>query len=128
MLIGFWLEFGDGIKLAFSSSDGRPYSIRGRKDFHFGLPAELVIKKGCRDFYQPLDYMGIPFRCYRCHGFGHLAHECSLPFNKPSSTKVWRVKKGGNQSDAKVGSYMEENLDMHFGSLEPEHLPKLKNH
>ena len=70
--------------------------------------------------------MGIPFRCYRCHGFGHLAHECSLPFNKPSSTKVWRVKKGGIQSDAKVGSSVEENLDMHYGSHEPEP-PKLKS-
>ena len=92
-----------------------------------GLPAKLVIKKGNSDFFQPLDYLGIPFRCYRCHGFGHLENECSLPFNKHSSSKVWRVKNGGNQFDAKDGTSVDENLDLHSVSFESEPLANLKS-
>ena len=51
-------------------------------DYQNGLPADLVIKRGSSEFSQPLDYMGVPFRCYRCHVFGHLMNECLLPFNK----------------------------------------------
>ena len=43
-------------------------------DFRNGLPTDLIIKKGSTDFSQPLDYLGVPFRCYRCHVFGHLMH------------------------------------------------------
>ena len=62
-------------------------------DFRNGLAADLVIKKGNTEFNQPLDYLGIPFRCYRCHIYVHLANECLLPFNKNSSSvsvqKMW---------------------------------------
>ena len=68
-------------------------------DFRNGLPADLVIKKGNSEFSQPLDYMGIPFRCYRCHVYGHLANDCSLPFNNNSSSgsvqKIWSPKTVG---------------------------------
>ena len=67
-------------------------------DFRNGLPADLIIKKGNTEFTQPLDYLGVPFRCYRCHVLGHLMHECSLPFNKKTSGsphKIWRVKNIG---------------------------------
>jgi len=94
-------------------------------DFRLGLPVELVIKKGNNDFYQPLDYLGIPFRCYRCHGFGHLANECSLSFKKFS--KVWRVKNGGNQYAAKAGTSVNENLDLHPVSFESDPLAKLNS-
>ena len=75
-------------------------------DFRNGLPADLIIKKGSTEFSQPLDYLGVPFRCYICHVFGHLMHECSLPFNKKSSSsthKIWRVKSSGLNVDDKEG-------------------------
>ena len=91
-----------------------------------GLPTELVIKKGNSDFFQPLDYLGIPFRCFRCHEFGHLPNDCSLPFNKHSSSKVWRVKKDGTQTAAKAGVSVDENLDLHSISPDFEPLANLK--
>ena len=76
------------------------------------MPADLVVKKGNIEFKQPLDYMGIPFRCYRCHVYGHLANECSLPFNqKPISVKnIWRVKKSETNLIAKEGKLHDECL------------------
>ena len=56
---------------------------------------------------QPLDYLGLPFRCYRCHELGHLANNCSLSFKKISSSKSWRVKKDWNQPHAKAGISVE---------------------
>ena len=66
-------------------------------DFRKGLPADLIIKKGSIEFSEPLDYLGVPFRCYRCHVIGHLMHECTLPFNKKmgSINKIWQVKSDG---------------------------------
>ena len=54
--------------------------------------------------------MGIPFRCYRCHVYGHLANDCSLPFiQKPVSVKkIWRVKKSETNLMAKKGKLHEE--------------------
>ena len=79
--------------------------------FRNGLPDELFIKKGSSELCQPLDYLGVPFRCYRCHGFGHLLNECSLLFNKyfsAGSHKVWRVKNSGKNSAAKNGLSLDE--------------------
>ena len=71
--------------------------------------------------------MGIPFRCFICHGFGHLANECSLPFTKHSTSKVWRVKKGGFQSTAKAGMHVEENLDLRSVPFDSDPLANLKS-
>ena len=71
-------------------------------DFQNGLPTNLVIKRGSSEFSKPLDYLGVPFRCNRCHVFGHLMTECLLPFSKKPyfgsihTTKLfWRVKNEG---------------------------------
>ena len=81
-------------------------------DFRNGLPADLVIKKGNSGFNKPLDYMGIPFRCYRCHVYGHLANDCSIPFSKNSFSasvqKIWRAKNCGSNLEAKEGKALEE--------------------
>ena len=62
-------------------------------DFRNGLPADLVIERGSSEFSQPLDYLGVPFRCNRCHVFGHLMAECSLSFSKkPFSDSVHKTK------------------------------------
>ena len=49
-------------------------------DLRHGLAADLVIKWGDIEFCQPLDYLGLPFRCNRCHAYGHLIPNCSFPF------------------------------------------------
>ena len=36
-------------------------------DMGNGLAEDIVIKKGEFVFTQPLDYVGLPFRCNRCH-------------------------------------------------------------
>ena len=54
-------------------------------------------------------------------------NDCSLPFNKHSSSKVWRVKICRNQSVAKAGMSMAETLDLHPVSLESEPLVNLKS-
>ena len=81
-------------------------------DFRLGLPADLVIKSGNKDIIQPLDYSGLPFRCFRCHGLGYLANDCSLSFKKHSFHKIWRVKKDWNQSNVKTGIPVNETLDI----------------
>ena len=45
-----------------------------------------------------MDYVCIPFKCNRCHDYGHLVSHCHLSLKKNSrdenKTKyVWRVKK-----------------------------------
>ena len=51
-------------------------------DLRNGLAADILIKKGGSEFYQPVDYLGIPFRCNRCHAHSHLIPDCTLPFSK----------------------------------------------
>ena len=84
-------------------------------DFRNGFPVDLVIKRGSSEFSRPLDYLGVPFRCYRCHVFGHLMNECSLPFNKktfPGSThKIWLVKNRGQNLGVKTGIDISDDLE-----------------
>jgi hypothetical protein len=35
--------------------------------------------------FRPLDYEGIPFRCHRCHIYGHGVADCKFPFKG----KLW---------------------------------------
>ena len=51
-------------------------------DIRNGLAEDIVIKKGVIMFTQPLDYVGFPFQCNRCHYYGHLLAHCHLPFLK----------------------------------------------
>lgn len=70
------------------------YSLKETKDlsvaktlFSLTLPKKLHetmnIRKGCIRL-QVLDYEGLPFRCRRCHKYGHLVQNCTLPFKNPS--------------------------------------------
>ena len=43
-----------------------------------GLYEEIHLSWGNTFFKQQLDYKNIPFRCCRCHTYGHLAVDCSL--------------------------------------------------
>ena len=49
-------------------------------DTCMGLSSEITVQSKDGDFVQILDYVGVPFRCHRCHTYGHLMAKCSLPF------------------------------------------------
>ena len=49
-------------------------------DMRLGLSSEISVQGPDGDFIQALDYVGVPFRCLRCHAYGHLVASCPLPF------------------------------------------------
>jgi hypothetical protein len=51
-----------------------------RLDLRPRLLKEMTIEMTFGSFIQPLDYEGIPFRCHRCHVYGHGIVDCKLPF------------------------------------------------
>ena len=40
------------------------------------------------EWIQNLDYEQVPFRCHRCHEYGHLFRECPMNHPKPLVNKV----------------------------------------
>ena len=50
-------------------------------DLRKGLAADIDIRVGDSVFNQSLDYIGIPFKCNRCHSYGHLVSNCHLKKN-----------------------------------------------
>jgi hypothetical protein len=44
-----------------------------------GLGKEFDLSWGGYTYNQKLDYKNIPFRCRRCHQYGHLIKSCKLP-------------------------------------------------
>ena len=72
-------------------------------DLRNGLASDIDIKIGDTIFNQSLDYIGIPFKCNRCHSHGYLASQCHLSLGKKSilgegikPNLVWRVKHSGS--------------------------------
>jgi len=49
-----------------------------RMDFRKGFPAEMGIETEWGFVNQKLDYEGIPFKCHRCHTYGHVVAECTM--------------------------------------------------
>ena len=49
-------------------------------DLKLGLSSEISVKTKDGDFSQVLDYEGVPFRCHRCHAYGHLVASCRYPY------------------------------------------------
>jgi hypothetical protein len=62
-------------------------------DLKKGLLQEITIDSAAGTFVQTLDYEGIPFRCHRCHIYGHGMASCPLPFKG-----MIRKSKGSNSS------------------------------
>jgi len=48
-------------------------------DLKLGLSSEIPMKSPDGVFTQVLDYEGVPFRCHRCHAYGHMVASCPLP-------------------------------------------------
>jgi len=54
-------------------------------DLRLGLTTEITIQGKDGEFTQILDYEGVPFRCHRCHVYGHLVDSCPYPFRASRS-------------------------------------------
>ena len=61
-------------------------------DLRSGLLQDLVFESSSGSFVQTLDYEGIPFRCQKCHVYGHRVVDFTLPFKGKS-----RFTKGDEQ-------------------------------
>jgi hypothetical protein len=76
-------KLGEFIKSGFSFEDTGLMSVARilvRLDLCTGLLKELNIETPFSSCIQPLDYKGIPFRCHRCHAYGHGVVDYKLPF------------------------------------------------
>jgi hypothetical protein len=56
-------------------------------DLEVGLPEAIKIKVGNWTHLQKLDYEQLPFKCRKCHVYGHFARGC------PTNVNQIRVKK-----------------------------------
>jgi hypothetical protein len=73
-----------------------------RLDLRPGLLQELVIESSAGSFVQTLDYEGIPFRCHRCHVYGHGVADCTLPF-KGKSASIREMSRQLNRRETVFG-------------------------
>jgi hypothetical protein len=61
---------------ALKANDRRICRVLVEIDIHSGLLESLEISWHGHHFFQPLDYLGIPFRCSNCQKMGHLWRDC----------------------------------------------------
>jgi hypothetical protein len=54
-------------------------------DLRERLSKEIILERWFLVHYQPFDYVGVHFRCTRCHRYGHVVAKCALKVTK----KVW---------------------------------------
>jgi hypothetical protein len=85
-----------------------------------GLYQEITIESVTETFVQTLDYEGIPFRCHRCHVYGHGVANFPLPFKgkdrmefgKRSSSSPprnkWEQQMGAGDSKGKEQQHTED--------------------
>jgi len=68
-----------------------------------GLGEEVDIVFGPFQHTQKLDYENIPFRCRRCHDYGHLVEDCKLPLRiikRKVPKEVVRASQGNETQSA----------------------------
>jgi hypothetical protein len=78
-------------------------------NFREGFLGELNLISGEKSLKQILDYEGVPFRCRRCHQYGHIANECSLSFSREiggSHIPPWKKRKT-SQRDESSGNFSD---------------------
>ena len=56
------------------------------------LPASIKFSWHNEEWIQDIDYEHIPFRCQKCHEYGHLFHECPQNHMQSSSPNLAREK------------------------------------
>eukprot|EP01018_Ginkgo_biloba_P032610 Gb_14068 [translate_table: standard] len=55
-----------------------------------GLFESMELVAGGKSYTQVLDYVNFPFRCVRCHQYGHVLKDCGKIFSR----QVWKKKEG----------------------------------
>jgi hypothetical protein len=84
-----------------------------------GLGEEMDLTWGDYTYSQKLDYENIPFRCRRCHQYGHLVKNCKLPL-RTRGTVYGRHK----DSLKNVGSSVPEPSPQKEQGCQSEYLTK----
>ena len=82
-----------------------------------GLAEAMTLKYREMEFVQKIDYEKLPFRCHRCHKYGHLAKECPLghrrqrnPLKVPRKLVVFPVSEIIGFSSWERDSIFEDEL------------------
>jgi len=91
--LGFYYE----ADISYQSTGymGMAHILVGIKLF-VGLADTIIIQRRDEVYHRELDYEGIPFRCGKCHFYGHLAKEWS----RNVKSRIWvRKDQGVLQSD-----------------------------
>jgi hypothetical protein len=94
-----------------------------------GLAEEILLEAEGMCFSQPIDYVGFPFKCARCHSYKYITCECSLKLTR----KMW-VRKDPVQSPPIQSSEVkfkndEKRVDPKFqGSDKQAHGKQIMEH
>lgn len=71
-----------------------------------GLAESIKIQYKYYVFEQPLDYEHLPFKCHRCHAYGHLARDCPIGKRRRRNPKT--VKQKGEEVEPEKNRGTEE--------------------
>lgn len=77
--LGKFLDFDRSFEQSDDMSVAR---ILVRLNPREGLAEAMTLRYRELEFVQKLDYENLPFRCHRCHAYGHLAKECPLGYRR----------------------------------------------
>ena len=61
------------------------------------LPEYIELEYHDEIWQQPMDYEHIPFRCRRCHEYGHLFKQCPLNKEEETTRKKEEEKTGSKE-------------------------------
>jgi len=83
-----------------------------------GLAEQINLEWGPEIIPQLLDYENVPFRCRRCHAYGHPATECSLPprHNSGGRRSHFRSTEGSHQEKGSGSSEFDPSSSEDPGS------------
>jgi len=71
----------------------------------------MIIQKGLMYHTQIIDYLGIPFICVMCHGYGHMVVDCALRLNKKEWVKKRQSSSIKGDSNEKVVTLSQDSTE-----------------